>query len=289
VEELATLSPAFVGGAALAFGLVVGSFLNVVVHRLPEGESVVRPGSRCPSCRQAIAPWDNVPVLSFIWLRGRCRGCGIQISWRYPAFELLTGVVFAAIALRYGFTLATPIWLVFAAILLATAAIDFDHQIIPDELSLGGLAVGLLAMPLLAVAGGGAAWPALREAALGAFLGGGSLWLIGFVHARICVALGRSFEHWPGEGEALPSLGSLDYWTWFPGLGFGDVKLLAMIGAFVGVVGVVHTILAASLAGLVMGLAVMAIRRSSDSPFGFAPAIALGALLVVLFPGVSLS
>lgn len=284
--EVLALSPGFVGGAAFAFGLVVGSFLNVVAHRLPEGESVVWPGSRCPACRQAIAPWDNVPVLSFLWLRGRCRSCGVQISWRYPAFELLTGLVFAAIALRYGLTLATPVWLLFAAILLATAAIDFDHQIIPDELSLGGLAVGLVAMPLLAVAGGGAAWPALHGAALGAFLGGGSLWLIGFAHARISVAMGRTFEHWPGEGEALPAPSSLDYWVWFPGLGFGDVKLLAMIGAFVGVVGVVKTILAASLVGLTMGLVFMAIWRRADAPFGFAPAIAVGALLVVLFPGV---
>jgi leader peptidase (prepilin peptidase)/N-methyltransferase len=213
----------------------------------------------------------------------------VQISWRYPAFELLTGLVFAAIALRYGFTLETGVWLLFAAILLATAAIDFDHQIIPDELSLGGLAAGLVAMPLLAWAAGAPMWPALREAALGAFLGGGSLWLIGFAHARISVALGRTFEHWPGAGEALPRPSSLDYWVWFPGLGFGDVKLLAMIGAFVGVVGVVATILAASLAGLARGGVFMAIQRRADVPFGFAPAIAVGALLVVLFPGVSLS
>jgi len=288
MEDLVALSPGFLAGAALAFGLVVGSFLNVVIYRLPEGESVVWPGSRCPRCREAIAPWDNVPVLSFLWLRGRCRHCKVQISWRYPAFELLTGLVFAAIALRYGWTLATPLWMLFAAILLTTAAIDFDHQIIPDELSLGGLALGLALMPALALAAGGSAWPALREAALGAFLGGGSLWLIGFGHARLCVALGRKFEHWPGEGEELPKPASLDYWTWFPGLGFGDVKLLAMIGAFVGVVGVVETILAASVAGLALGLAFIAARRSADTPFGFAPAIALGALLVVLFPGVSL-
>jgi leader peptidase (prepilin peptidase)/N-methyltransferase len=287
--ELPILGMGFVGPTAFTFGLVVGSFLNVVVHRLPEGESVVWPGSRCPACRHAIAPWDNIPVLSFLWLRGRCRHCRISISWRYPAFELLTGCVFAAIALRYGVTLATPVWFFFAAVLLATAAIDFDHQIIPDELSLGGLVVGLVTMPLLAIAVGGSAWNALREAALGAFLGGGSLWLIGFVHARISVALGRTFEHWPGEGEELPRPSSLDYWVWFPGLGFGDVKLLAMIGAFVGVVGVVETILAASLAGLLVGLVVLATRRGANSPFGFAPAIAFGALLVVLFPGFSLS
>ena len=282
--DVSGLSPGFLGGVAFAFGLVVGSFLNVVVHRLPAGESVVWPGSRCPACRQAIAPWDNVPVLSFLWLRGRCRNCGVQISWRYPAFEMLTGLVFAAIALRYGWTLATPVWLLFAAILLATAAIDFDHQIIPDELSLGGLAVGLVAMPLLAVAGGGAAWPALRDAALGAFLGGGSLWLIGFAHARISVAMGRTFEHWPGEGEELPAPSSLDYWVWFPGLGFGDVKLLAMIGAVLGPLGVLQTIVVASCAGLLLGLAWAAVQRRWNAPFGFGPALAVGALFVALVP-----
>ena len=272
-------------GFAGAFGLVVGSFLNVVIYRVPRGESVVRPGSRCPRCATPIAAWDNVPVLSYLWLRGRCRHCGAAISWRYPAFELVTGALFAAIAWRHGPTLEALLWMGFAAALLAAAAIDFEHQIIPDEISLGGLAAGLVLLPALAWLEGGSPVAALGESLLGALLGGGSLWAVGFAHARVSTALGRRFEHWPGEGEALPRPGSLDYWTWFPGLGFGDVKLLAMIGAWLGVLGVVQTILAAALAGLVLGLAWLGVRRRFDAPFGFAPAIALGALLVVLFPG----
>jgi leader peptidase (prepilin peptidase)/N-methyltransferase len=273
-------------GFACALGLVVGSFLNVVIHRVPRGESIVRPGSRCPRCEVPIGVRDNVPVLSYLWLRGRCRHCGSTISWRYPAFELATGALFAAIAWRHGPTLEALLWMGFAAALVAAAAIDFEHQIIPDEISLGGLAAGLVLLPGLSWLAGGPWRDALGESLLGALLGGGSLWAVGFAHARISTALGRSFEHWPGEGEAPPRPGSLDYWTWFPGLGFGDVKLLAMIGAWVGVVGVIQTILAAALAGLALGLGWFLARRRFDAPFGFAPAIALGALLVVLFPGV---
>ena len=107
---------------------------------------------------------------------------------------------------------------------------------------------------------------------------------MGFVHARVCVALGREFEHWPGEGEELPRPASLDYWTWFPGLGFGDVKLLAMVGAVLGPSGVLSAIVAASLLGLLLGLVWIAATRRPSAPFGFGPAISAGALLVLLVP-----
>ena len=272
---------AFAAAAALV-GAVVGSFLNVVIHRLPRGESIVRPGSRCPACGRAIKPWNNVPVLAWLWLRGRCRGCGARIPARYPLVELATAALFAAVALRFGATLTAPLWMAFAAALLAAAAIDLEHRVIPDEISLGGLAVGLTLMPAAHVLEGVAARGAFIHAAVGALLGGGLLWIVGFVHARMCAAAGRRFEHWPGEGEAFPRPGSLDYWTWFPGMGFGDVKLLAMIGAFVGPTGVVHTLVAASLAGLAFGLAWSAARRSFSAPFGFGPMLAAGALLAVL-------
>jgi leader peptidase (prepilin peptidase)/N-methyltransferase len=269
---------------ALLLGLVVGSFLNVVVHRLPRGESIVFPGSRCPSCSAAIRPWDNVPVLSWLALRGRCRACGARISLRYPALEAATGLVFLALAARYGASLQTLLLMAFAAALLAAALIDFDHQIIPDELSLGGLLVGLVAVPLLAVRAGADPGHAFWNAAAGALLGGGLLWSVGFLHARLSVALGRRFPHWPGEGEAPPRPASLDYWTWFPGMGFGDVKLLAMVGAFLGPAGVLETIFAACFVGLFLGLASAAATRSWSMPFGFGPAIALGALAVLLSP-----
>jgi leader peptidase (prepilin peptidase)/N-methyltransferase len=276
------------GSFALAFGLVVGSFLNVVVYRLPRGESIAWPGSRCPRCEAPIAFYDNVPLLSWLWLRGRCRRCRAPIAWRYPALELLTGLLFLAVAARYGASLEALLWMGFAAALVAAAAIDFEHQIIPDEISLGGLAAGLVAVPGLAALAGGSFLAALGESALGALLGGGALWAVGFAHARLSVALGRRFEHWPGDGEALPTPASLDYWVWFPGLGFGDVKLLAMIGAFVGPLGVVQTILAAAAGGLALGLAWIAVHRRFDAPFGFGPALAFGALLTVLLPGLGL-
>ena len=265
-------------------GLIIGSFLNVVIHRLPRGESVVRPSSHCPRCGRAVRSWENVPVLSYLWLRGRCRGCGMGISLRYPAIELLTGALFLAIALRYELSPMTPIWFAFAAALVAAAVIDFDHRIIPDEISLGGLVLALLGVPLLGIWAGEPAPAAFGRSALGALLGGGLLWIVGFVHARVSVVTGRQFTHWPGEGEAPPRPGSLDYWTWFPGLGFGDVKLMAMIGAVLGPIGVLETLLVAACGGLLMGLAWVAVTRSWNTPFGFGPAIAVGALVVLLAP-----
>jgi leader peptidase (prepilin peptidase)/N-methyltransferase len=276
----ATLFAAFAG----VLGALVGSFLNVVIHRLPRGESIVRPGSRCPACGRAIRPWHNVPVLAWLALRGRCHDCGTRIPARYPLVEAGTAALFVLIALRFGAAPSTALWMGFAAVLLAAALIDFDHRIIPDELSLGGLVAGLTLMPAAQVFEGAAAADAWRHALAGAALGGGLLWVVGFLHARVCAAAGRRFEHWPGEDEDFPRRFSLDWWTWFPGMGFGDVKLLAMIGAFVGPVGVVWTIVAASLLGLLFGLVWALARRGLAAPFGFGPMLAFGALLAVLVP-----
>lgn len=269
---------------AFVFGSLVGSFLNVVVHRLPLGESIVHPGSRCPACGHAIRPWHNVPVLGWIWLRGRCKDCGIGISARYPAVELATGVLFAVVAHRFGPSAMAGLWMAFGAALLVAALIDFDHRIIPDEISLGGLAAGLTVAPALQVFGGAPAADAWTHAVVGAALGGGLLWIVGFAHARLCASAGRRFEHWPGDDEPFPRPASLDYWTWFPGMGFGDVKLLAMIGAFLGPVGVVETLVAASAVGLLFGLGWAMLRRSFASPFGFGPMLAVGAMIALLVP-----
>ena len=274
---------AFVALAAV-FGAVVGSFLNVVIHRLPRGESIVHPGSRCPSCGTAIKPWNNVPVLAWLWLRGRCRECKAPISARYPFVEALTAVLFALIAQRFGATPMALVWMAFGAALLAAGAIDFDHRIIPDEISLGGLALGLTVVPFARVYEGASASDAWLHAATGAALGGGLLWIVGFVHARVCAASGRRFEHWPEDDAGFPRPNSLDYWTWFPGMGFGDVKLLAMIGAFLGPVGVIETIVAASVVGLLFGIGWAIVRRSFASPFGFGPMLAVGALVALLLP-----
>ncbi|MDE0884649.1 MAG: prepilin peptidase [Myxococcota bacterium] len=275
----------FISGSALAFGLVVGSFLNVVIHRLPLGESVVSPRSRCPGCQTPISAGDNIPVLSYIALRGRCRHCGAGISLRYPAVEAVTGILFVAMAWRFGPTPLALLFMAFAAALVAAAMIDLDHQIIPDEISLGGLAVGLACVPVATSFDTDIDYAsALVHSGLGALIGAGFLWSVGFFHARLSVALGRKFSHWPGEGEALPRPGQADYWLWFPGLGFGDVKLLAMIGAFVGPWGVLDTLLSASIIGLLVGVIWGLIRRDLSSPFGFGPALAVGAIFSVFVP-----
>lgn len=276
--------PIWLGIIGLSFGLLVGSFLNVVIYRLPLEESIVRPPSHCPSCRARIRPWDNIPIVSYLLLGAACRHCGQRISWRYPAVELLTGIVFALIALRFGFTLETLISAAFAAALIVAGLVDIDHQIIPDEISLGGLVVGLVAVPLWMVYSGEPVVVALYYSFLGALLGGGMLWSVGFLHARFSVATGREFEHWPGEGEEIPRPSDPDYWMWFPGMGFGDIKLLAMIGAFLGPVGVVTTVLLASVLGLVLGLGWGVVTRNWNSPFGFGPAIAGAALLALFVP-----
>jgi len=284
MESFAALPGSLPLAAAGVLGLIAGSFLNVVIHRVPRGESVVHPPSHCPGCGRPVAPWENVPVLSYLWLRGRCRGCGMRISLRYPAIELATGLLFALVVARHGTGPMTPVYLLFAAALVAAAAIDFDHRIIPDRISVGGLLAALALVPTARALSGDPLAQALAVSFVGALLGGGLLWTVGFAHARLSVALGRRFEHWPGDDEPPPRPGSLDYWTWFPGLGFGDVKLLAMIGAVLGPFGVLEALIAAALAGLVLGLGFALATRRFDTPFGFGPALALGALLVVLAP-----
>jgi leader peptidase (prepilin peptidase)/N-methyltransferase len=278
------IAPDAVLPIAMAFGLLVGSFLNVVIHRLPLGISVAFPPSHCPACEAKIKPWDNIPVLSYLWLGGRCRDCQSLISLRYPAVELATGLLFVAVAWRFGPTWWTTIHCIFVAALIAAAMIDLDHQIIPDSISLGGLSVALVVIPVVSAWYGTPFFEAAVRSAVGAAVGGGALWLVAFVHARVSVAMGRHFDHWPGEGESLPKPNEADYWLWFPGLGLGDVKLLAMIGAVVGAIGVLDTILASSVLGLVFGGVQALARGALGEPFGFGPAIALGAIVSLFLP-----
>lgn len=275
----------FIYGSALAFGLVVGSFLNVVIYRLPLGQSVVSPRSRCPGCESAIAARDNIPLISYLLLGGRCRNCRQPVSARYPAVELVTGLLFVGMAWRFGPSAMAPLFMLFASAMVVVALIDFDHQIIPDEISLGGLVLGLAIVPVIrSLTEGDAYLSELWRSILGACIGAGFLWSVGFFHARLSATMGRRFPHWPGEGEALPRPTEPDYWLWFPGMGLGDVKLLAMVGAFVGPWGVLDTLLGASLLGLGLGLLWGLVSRSWSSPFGFGPAIATGALLALLVP-----
>lgn len=249
---------------AAAFGLIVGSYLNVVIHRLPLGLSTVRPRSRCPQCGTPIAAFDNIPVLSYLWLRGRCRHCRAEISARYPLVEATTAVLFVAGLVRFGPTLAAVAAMVLVALLLALALIDLDHMILPDVLTWPGIAAGIaLQLGIGGVGGmggmGGIGW---KGALFGAALGAG-----------ILLAIRGAYLLLRGE----------------EGMGLGDVKMLAMVGAFLGWKGVVVTLFSASFAGALVG--VIAMRRAGSGvaagmkiklPFGFF--LSLGGLFA-LFAG----
>lgn len=232
-------------------GLVVGSYLNVLAHRLPLGQSTVRPRSRCPACGAAIRARDNLPVVSWLLLGGRCRDCGAPISPRYPLIEATTGVLFAACVVRFGFAPETVAAAVLGALLVALAAIDFDHFLLPDKLTIPGIALGLAAQALLPSG-------SLVAGVRGALIGAGLLLAIA------------------GAWELLRGV---------EGMGLGDVKMLAMIGAFLGAGGVVVTLVFGTFAGSAVGLVLIA-RRGGDLqaqlPFGVF--LAAGGL-VALFAG----
>ncbi len=232
--------------AAFLAGACIGSFLNVVIYRLPRGESIVSPRSRCPGCGREIRAWENIPIVSFLILRGKCAGCGGAISWRYPAVELLTAAGVGAIFLLDGPGIPLLRDLLFFCLLVPIAFIDLDHRIIPDELSLGGLAAGIF---LSFLPGGD--W---KGSVAGALLGGGILYATAFLYEKI-----RGAE----------------------GMGGGDIKLLAMIGAFLGWRGTLATIFFGALLGATGGI--LAMRKGGEGlktaiPFGpYLCAAALGA------------
>ena len=237
-----------------AFGLVIGSYLNVVIHRLPREESTVLPRSRCPRCGAQLRAIDNLPLLSFLLLRGRCRNCQAPISWRYPLIETLTAALFVGCLEMFGLTWHALAAAAFGCALIALAGIDYEHFLLPDAITLPGIAVGLLASLF-------ADWTDWRQALLGAALGGGGLWLL----AQLWLLL-RHEE----------------------GMGLGDVKMLAMVGAFLGWQGVLVTVFLGSLAGALVGLALIAAGRldlGSRLPFGVFLA---GGALVALFAGPAL-
>jgi leader peptidase (prepilin peptidase)/N-methyltransferase len=236
--------------AAFVAGAVVGSFLNVCILRLPAGQSVVFPPSRCPQCGTRIRSWDNIPLLSYLLLRGRCRACGGHIALRYPVVEALTGVMAMLLLYHFGASASLAVGGIFVAALIVISFIDIDHQIIPDVISLPGIVLGLL----VSVLGYG---PALIDSAVGALCGGASLY---------AVAVGY---------QAL---------TGREGMGGGDIKLLAMIGAFLGWRGVLVTLVVGSFSGTLVGVALM-VTRGADSrlPIPFGPFLALGAVCALFF------
>ncbi len=231
-----------------ALGLMVGSFLNVCIHRLPRGQSLVWPGSRCPACGAPVRWFDNIPVLSYVWLRGRCRACRAPIALKYPLVELATMGLFLAHYALLGWQPVLAVRLLFSAALVVLFVIDLEHQILPNRITLPGILVGLAASLVVG--------PGWRSSLAGIVLGGGTLWIIGEAYYRF-------------RGEE--------------GLGMGDVKMLAMIGAFLGWEQVLVTLVLSSLAGSVVGLGLIASGRGTMKyalPYG--TFLAMGAVVASL-------
>jgi leader peptidase (prepilin peptidase)/N-methyltransferase len=225
-------------------GLAFGSFLNVCIYRLPLGLSVVTPRSACPGCKQPIAFYDNIPVLSWLILRGRCRNCSTRISPRYWMIELLTGLLFVASYWYFGLTLSTLKYCVFAFLLLGLIFTDAETKLLPDKLTLPGLALGLVFSLLVPVNDLSSQFlPGMISLPVSSDV---SVRLLSLLDSLLGAAIGASFIY--GAGAIYLR------WRGMEGMGFGDVKLMAMVGAFLGMKLTVFTIFTASLAGSVFGL-----------------------------------
>ncbi len=235
---------------ALLFGAIIGSFLNVCIYRLPREESIATPGSHCPQCRQPIHFYDNVPILSYLMLRGKCRYCNASISVQYPIVEAITAVSSLCLFVKFGLSWSYLVYFGFVAALITITVIDLYHQIIPDVISLPGIGGGLLAsffLPRINFVG----------SVLGMVVGGGSLFLVAVLY------------QWLFKRE---------------GMGGGDVKLLAMIGAFLGWKAVILTILLSSLIGSITGVLVM-VAKGKDFKYAipFGPFLSLGAVISLFY------
>jgi len=270
------LPPVFGYILAGVFGAIIGSFLNVVIHRVPLEESIVFPNSRCPSCGAVIAFYDNIPILSYVALRAKCRHCKEHISLRYPAVELLTATLFVVVAWHDGLSAALPFDLVFASALLALVFIDAEHMILPNVITYPGIVFALLAriaIPYLTGTPHFDDLPSLAQGALanlpigvtslaggliGALIGGGSLWLMGWTWEKL-----RGIE----------------------AMGLGDVKMMFMVRASIGWRLTILTIFIGVLSGSVIGIALMARQgqRNMQMLLPFGVFLGLGAIAALLF------
>ncbi len=241
------IAPLFV----LAFGLVVGSFLNVCIYRLPRDESVAWPGSHCTSCNRALSWYENIPVVSWMVLRGRCRTCGSPISIQYPLVEAVTGALFLAGYYTFGLTPLLPVRLLFACAMIVLFAIDLEHQILPNEITLPGIVIGFVLSFVLP--------PGWKNSLVGLLIGGLFPFLIAAAYARV-----RGRE----------------------GMGMGDFKMLAMVGAFLGWPLVWLTLILACVLGIVIGGgALLVSRRGLATRIPFGTFIAVAALICAYAEG----
>lgn len=235
---------------SVLLGLALGSFLNVCIYRIPLKKSIINPPSSCPHCGQRVKFYDNIPLVSYLFLLGRCRHCRHPISWQYPVVEALTGALSIALFIRYGFSYQYVVFLLFTAALVTISFIDLHHQIIPDVLSLPGIVVGLAVSPLFSHL----SW---LDSVIGMIAGGGSLYLVAVIYHRL---------------------------TGKEGMGGGDVKLLAMIGAWMGWQSLPLIVLISSLIGAIIGATFLLLAGKGlrvRIPFG--PFLSLGALLYFFF------
>jgi len=267
------LPPALIGLFVVLFGLIVGSFLNVCIVRIPAGKSIILPASACSTCGAPVRPYDNIPVVSYLFLRGKCRSCHTKISPIYPVVELLTGLLFWACCHAFGLTADAMKWALFSAILIVLVFTDLRDRVLPNVVNFTGLAIGLLVSFFTRPTDGTALWlankifdfpppwPAISfvDALFGALAGGGLLWLVG-----------QAYFHWRGR----------------EGMGLGDVKMMLMAGAFLGVKKTLLTILTGSILGSVLGIAfILAKRKEKDYELPFGTFLGLAAILVMFFGG----
>jgi leader peptidase (prepilin peptidase) / N-methyltransferase len=275
IGQQAAGGDSFFGGFAFVLGLLVGSFLNVCISRLPRENpaerSILTPRSHCPHCKTPIAWYHNIPLLSYLLLKGRCASCKARISPIYPAVEFLTGLLFLACLMQFGVSIAALKWAIFCCVMIVLVFTDIFDRILPDPVNFFGLGAGLLLSFFLEPADAMATWfagkifaypppsPVLSfvDTIFGAALGGGLLWLVGEVYLK-----------WRGR----------------EGMGFGDVKMMLMAGSFLGPLRTFLTILAGSLLGSVLGMLFILLRRKdSEYELPFGTFLGVAALLVVFF------
>ena len=253
------------------FGLIIGSFLNVCIARIPAGKSIVLPASACPKCSAPIRPYDNIPVLSYLFLGGKCRKCKTKISVMYPVVELLTGLLFFACFESFGLTADTIKWSTFSAIMVVLVFTDMRERILPDAVNYTGFVLGLVFSLFTKSPDGTALWLAnrifsvpppapavsLTDSLIGAAFGSSLLWLVSEAYFRL-----RGRE----------------------GMGLGDVKMMLMTGAFLGLKRTLLTIFAGSILGSILGIVfILARRKDSDYELPFGTFLGMAALLVVFF------
>lgn len=231
-------------------GLIVGSFSNVCIYRIPRNESIIYPASHCPNCHSNIAPKDNIPLLSYILLKGRCRNCKSKISIQYPIVELLTGLIYLIIYLIYGLSIQTLIYITLSSALIIIAFIDLQKQIVPDEISLPGIGVGLILSIFVP-------YISFINSALGVIVGGGIILIIGLAGSALF------------KKEAM---------------GGGDVKLAAMIGGFIGWRYIIISLFLGFFLGALAGIfLVLSKIKSREDVVPFGPFIVLGSFITLLW------